>query len=219
VIFYDLRKNSFFKLLSFMRIFAIGRNYAAHISELNNERPEEPVIFTKPDTALLRNNAPFYYPDFTKEIHHEIEIVLKISREGKHIQEKFARKYYSTIALGIDFTARDLQSKAKEKGLPWALAKGFDGSAPVSDFQEIGSRNLGDLNFRLEVNGDERQKGNTSLMLFSFDYIISYLSQFFTLKTGDMIFTGTPSGVGPIRQGDRLTGFIEEQKLLDFEVR
>ena len=202
-----------------MRIFAIGRNYAAHISELNNERPEEPVIFTKPDTALLRNNAPFYYPDFTKEIHHEIEIVLKISREGKHIQEKFARKYYSTIALGIDFTARDLQSKAKEKGLPWALAKGFDGSAPVSDFQEIGSRNLGDLNFRLEVNGDERQKGNTSLMLFSFDYIISYLSQFFTLKTGDMIFTGTPSGVGPIRQGDRLTGFIEEQKLLDFEVR
>ena len=217
--FYDLRSETFFKLLPFMRIFAIGRNYAAHISELNNERPDEPVIFTKPDTALLRNNDAFYYPEFTQDIHHEIENVLKIAREGKRIQEKFAHKYYSSIGLGIDFTARDLQSKAKEKGLPWALAKGFDGSAPISEFQSIREFNLENLNFRLEVNGEERQKGNTSLMLFSFDYIISYLSKFFTLKTGDMIFTGTPSGVGPVHPGDRLTGFIEEQKLLDFEVR
>ena len=203
-----------------MRIFAIGRNYAAHIAELNNERPDEPVIFTKPDTAVLRNNEPFYYPEFSKDIHHEVEIVLRVAREGKYIEEKFAHKYYDKIGLGIDFTARDLQQKAKDKGLPWAIAKGFNGSAPVSDFRPVSDfPDLSDITFRLEVNGEKRQEGNTSLMLFPFDYIISYLSRFFTLKAGDLIFTGTPEGVGPVVVGDRLTGFLEDEKVFDFEVR
>ncbi len=203
-----------------MRIFAIGRNYAAHIAELNNERPEEPVIFTKPDTAVLRNNEPFYYPEFSKDIHYEVEIVLRVSKEGKYIEEKFAHKYYDKIGLGVDFTARDLQQKAKEKGLPWAIAKGFNGSAPVSAFKPISEfPDTSDISFRLEVNGEKRQEGNTALMLFPFDYIISYLSRFFTLKTGDLIFTGTPEGVGPVIAGDRLTGFLEDEKVFDFEVR
>ena len=203
-----------------MRIFAIGRNYAEHIAELNNERPAEPVIFTKPDTALLRNDEPFYYPDFSKDIHHEVEIVLRICKEGKHIDEKFAPKYFDQIGLGIDFTARDLQQKAKEKGLPWDIAKGFNGSAPISAFKPVSDfPDLSDINFRLEVNGEIRQEGNTSLMLFPFDYVISYLSKFFTLKTGDLIFTGTPKGVGPVVPGDRLAGFLEEEKMFDFEIR
>ena len=203
-----------------MRIFAIGRNYAAHIAELENERPDEPVIFTKPDTALLRNNDPFYYPDFSTDIHHEVEVVLRICREGKYIDRRFAHKYFDQIGLGIDFTARDLQQKAKEKGLPWAIAKGFNGSAPVSVFVPVSRfENINKLSFRLEVNGEIRQEGNTELMLFPFDYIISYLSQFFTLKTGDLIFTGTPKGVGPVIVGDRLTGFLENEKMFDFEVR
>lgn len=204
-----------------MRIFAIGRNYAAHISELNNERPDEPVIFTKPDTALIRKNAPFYYPGFTKDIHYEVELVLKISKEGKAIEKKFAHKYYDSIGIGIDFTARDLQQKAKEKGLPWDIAKGFNGSAPVSDvFLPVGKFNdLKDINFSLEVDGVAKQQGNTSLMLFDFDYIVSYLSTFFTLKTGDLVFTGTPQGVGPVALGNRLSAFIENEKLLDVEVK
>lgn len=203
-----------------MKIFAIGRNYTEHIAELKNERPDEPVIFSKPDTALLKNNQPFYYPEFSKDIHHEVELVLKISREGKHIQEKFAHKYFSEIGLGIDFTARDLQSKAKEKGLPWDIAKGFNGSAPISEFKKVGDFNdLNDINFKLEVNGEERQAGNTSLMLFSFHYIIAYLSKFFTLKKGDLIFTGTPKGVGAVKIGDRLVGYLEDEKLLDFEIK
>lgn len=204
-----------------MRIFAIGRNYAEHIKELNNERPDEPVIFTKPDTAILRNNAPFYYPDFSKDIHHEVELVLRICKEGKNIQEKFAGKYYDSIGIGIDFTARDLQQKAKEKGLPWDIAKGFNGSAPISDkFIPIGEfRNLQDINFSLQVDGVVRQQGNTSLMLFSFDYIVAYLSKFFTLRTGDLIFSGTPKGVGPVSVGNVLTAFIENEKLLEFEVK
>jgi acylpyruvate hydrolase len=204
-----------------MRIFAIGRNYAEHIKELSNERPDEPVIFTKPDTALLRNNEPFYYPDFSKDIHHEVELVLRISKEGKNIQEKFAPKYYDAIGAGIDFTARDLQQKAKEKGLPWDIAKGFNGSAPVSDkfIQVSDFKELRDINFSLTINGELRQQGNTSLMLFNFDYIISYLSRFFTLRTGDFIFTGTPKGVGPVRIGDTLAAFIENEKLLEFDVK
>jgi acylpyruvate hydrolase len=204
-----------------MRIFAIGRNYAEHIKELNNERPDEPVIFTKPDTAILRNNAPFYYPDFSKDVHHEVELVLKIGKDGKSIEEKFAHKYYDAIGVGIDFTARDLQQKAKEKGLPWDLAKGFNGSAPISDkFIPVGDFNdLKNINFKLEVNGQLKQQGNTSLMLFSFDYIIAFLSKFFTLKTGDLIFTGTPKGVGPVTIGDKLSAFIEDEKLLEFEVK
>ena len=203
-----------------MRIFAIGRNYAEHIAELNNERPDEPVIFTKPDTALLRDNQPFYYPDFSKDIHHEVEIILRICREGKHIEEKFAHKYYDQIGLGIDFTARDLQQKAKEKGLPWDIAKGFNGSAPISDFRPVSDyKDLSSLSFSLEVNGQVCQEGNTTMMLFPFDYIIAYLSRFFTLKTGDIIFTGTPKGVGPVVAGDQLTGYLEGEKMFDFEVR
>lgn len=204
-----------------MRIFAIGRNYAEHIKELNNERPEEPVIFTKPDTAILRNNAPFYYPDFSKDVHHEVELVLRISKEGKNIQEKFASKYFDAIGVGIDFTARDLQQKAKEKGLPWDIAKGFNGSAPISEkFIPVAEfKNLKDINFSLSINGGIRQQGNTSLMIFSFEYIISYLSRFFTLRTGDLIFTGTPKGVSPVQVGDTLSAYIENEKLLEFEVK
>ncbi|MBL3655996.1 fumarylacetoacetate hydrolase family protein [Fulvivirga sediminis] len=203
-----------------MKILAVGRNYVEHIEELNNERPDEPVIFTKPDTALLKDNAPFFYPDFSKDIHYEVELVLKISKEGKNIQEKFAHKYYQEIGIGVDFTARDLQQKAKEKGLPWALAKGFNGSAPVSEFlPKEKFDDLNNINFSLELNDEVRQQGNTSLMLFSFDYIIAYISQFFTLKQGDMIFTGTPKGVGPVEIGNKLSAYIENEKLLDFEVK
>lgn len=204
-----------------MRIFAIGRNYVEHIQELNNERPDEPVIFTKPDTALIRGNGPFYYPDFSKDIHHEVELVLRICKEGKNIQEKFASKYFDAIGVGIDFTARDLQQKAKEKGLPWDIAKGFNGSAPISDtFLPVADINdLKNINFSLKINGELKQQGNTSLMLFGFDYIISYLSKFFTLRTGDLIFTGTPKGVGPVKIGDTLAAYIEDEKLLEFEVK
>lgn len=204
-----------------MRIFAVGRNYAEHIKELNNERPDEPVIFSKPDTALLRNGSPFYYPDFSKDIHHEVELVLRISKEGKNIQEKFASKYFDAIGVGIDFTARDLQQKAKEKGLPWDIAKGFNGSAPLSEkFIPVAEfKDLKDINFSLTINGGIRQQGNTSLMIFSFEYVISYLSRFFTLRTGDLIFTGTPKGVGPVQVGDHLSAFIENEKLLEFEVK
>jgi acylpyruvate hydrolase len=204
-----------------MRIFAIGRNYAEHIKELNNERPDEPVIFTKPDTAILKNNAPFYYPDFSKDIHHEVELVLRICKEGKNVDEQFAYKYFDSIGIGIDFTARDLQSKAKEKGLPWDIAKGFNGSAPISDkFIPVANfSDLSNVNFKLEIDGQLKQQGNTSLMLFSFSYIISYLSKFFTLKTGDLIFTGTPKGVGPVAIGNTLSAYIENEKLLEFEVK
>ena len=203
-----------------MKIIAIGRNYTEHIKELNNEKPDEPVIFTKPDTALLRNNEPFYFPDYTKNIHHEVEVVVKICREGKYVEPAFAKDYYDQIGLGIDFTARDLQQKAKEKGLPWAIAKGFNGSAPVSDFYPVNQ--FGDpnnLNFSLDIDGKVVQQGNTNLMLYPIDEIISYVSQFFTLKKGDLIFTGTPKGVGPVAIGNRLKGYIENELLLDFEIK
>ena len=204
-----------------MRIFAIGRNYAEHIKELNNERPDEPVIFTKPDTAVLRNNSPFYYPEFSKDVHYEVELVLRICKEGKNIEEKFAHKYYDAIGIGVDFTARDLQQKAKDKGLPWDIAKGFNGSAPVSDkFLPVSAfGDLKNINFSLEVDGETKQQGNTSFMLFSFDYIILYLSRFFTLRTGDLIFTGTPKGVGPVKVGNVLSAYVEQEKLLEFEVK
>lgn len=204
-----------------MRIFAIGRNYVEHIQELNNERPDEPVIFTKPDTAILRNNAPFYHPSFSNDVHHEVELVLRISKEGKNIEEKFASRYYDAIGIGIDFTARDLQQKAKDKGLPWDIAKGFNGSAPISDtFIAVEKfTDVKNINFKLEVNGTLRQQGNTSLMLFPFDYIISYLSKFFTLKAGDLIFTGTPKGVAAVKPGDTLSAYIENEKLLEFQVK
>ena len=203
-----------------MKIVAIGRNYAEHIAELKNEVPDEPVIFFKPDTAILRNNEPFYYPDYTSDIHHEVELILRISREGKNIDARYARKYYDGIGLGIDFTARDLQAKAKAKGLPWALAKGFNGSAPVSEFLPVDQfPDLRQINFRLEVNGETKQQGNSAMMLHPFEDIIAYVSRFITLKTGDIIFTGTPAGVGPVQIGDRLEGYVEDRKLLDFEVK
>lgn len=208
-----------------MKIIAIGRNYAEHIKELNNERPDEPVIFTKPDTAILKDGEPFYYPDFSQDIHHEVEILLKINKMGKNIEEKFAHKYYDEIGIGIDFTARDIQSKLKAKGLPWDLAKGFNGSAPISDFiSKSKFEDLKNLNFHLDIkdaNGETqtRQQGNTSLMLFSFDSIIAFVSRYFTLKTGDIIFTGTPAGVGPVKVGDKLTAFIEGTQMLEFEVK
>jgi acylpyruvate hydrolase len=204
-----------------MKILCIGRNYAEHIAELQNETPDAPVIFAKPDTALLQRNQPFFYPDFSQDIHHEIELVLRISKNGKNIDEKFAHTYFDAIGLGIDFTARDLQSKLKSKGLPWELAKGFDGSAPLSTtFKPVSDfADLGNINFRLEVNGEVRQQGNSSLMLHPFAAIISYISRFITLKMGDLIFTGTPSGVGPVKIGDQLTGYIEDEKLLDVAVK
>jgi 2-keto-4-pentenoate hydratase/2-oxohepta-3-ene-1,7-dioic acid hydratase in catechol pathway len=204
-----------------MRIFAVGRNYVEHITELNNERPDEPVIFTKPDTAILRNNAPFYYPDFSSDVHHEVELVLRICKDGKNIEEQFAHKYYDAIGIGIDFTARDLQQKAKAKGLPWDIAKGFNGSAPISDkfIPTKDFKDLHNINFSLKVDGVLKQQGNTSLMLFSFDYIILYLSRFFTLRKGDLIFTGTPKGVSPVNVGNVLSAFIEDEKLLEFEVK
>lgn len=203
-----------------MKIIAIGRNYAEHIAELKNESSGEPVVFMKPDTAILKNNEPFYYPEFTKDIHYEVEILLKISQEGKYIEEKFAHKYYDAIGIGIDFTARDLQQKAKEKGLPWLLAKGFNGSAPMSEFVPKNQfPDLQDLNFRLEVDGEIKQQGNTKMMLFPFDYLIAYVSQFITLKKGDVLFTGTPKGVGPIQPGNTLVAYIEDQKLLTCEIK
>lgn len=203
-----------------MKIIAIGRNYAEHIEELKNERPSAPVVFLKPDTALLKNNTPFYHPDFSENIHNEVELVLKISKEGKHIQKKFADRYFEEIGIGIDFTARDLQDKCKAKGLPWEIAKAFNGSAPIGEFLPISSfKDLNDINFHLCINGQEKQKGNTSMMLFDFGTIIEYVSKFFTLKKGDLIYTGTPAGVGKVSIGDRLEAFIEDKKLLDFEVK
>lgn len=207
------------KYHSLMKILAVGRNYAEHIKELSNEKPDEPVIFSKPETALLKNNEPFYYPDFSTDIHHEVEVVIKISKMGKNIEEQFAHKYYEEIGLGIDFTARDIQSKLKSKGLPWDLAKGFNDSAPVSEFVSKSDYDLSNLNFSLDINGERKQTGNTSLMLFSFDYLISFISRYFTLKTGDLIFTGTPSGVSPVKTGDRLTGHLENKLMFDFEVK
>ncbi|MES2060628.1 MAG: fumarylacetoacetate hydrolase family protein [Bacteroidota bacterium] len=203
-----------------MKIIAIGRNYAEHAKELNNPVPTTPVIFMKPDTALLKDNKPFYYPEFSQDIHHEIELVLKISKEGKHISEKFAANYYEEIALGVDFTARDIQTKHKEKGLPWELAKAFDNSAPVSNFlPKAKFANLYNLNFKLDINGETRQQGNTKDLLFSFERIIAFVSQYITLKKGDLIFTGTPEGVGKVAVGDHLEGFLEGDTLLDFYVK
>ena len=203
-----------------MKIICIGRNYAAHIEELKNEKPGKPVVFLKPDTAVLKGGAPFFHPDFSENIHHEVELVLKISKEGKYIQPQFAHRYFEEIGLGIDFTARDLQDQCKAKGLPWEIAKAFNGSAPIGDFKPVSDFvDLKDIDFHLEINGELRQKGNTSLMLFDFATIISYVSQFFTLKKGDLIYTGTPAGVGPVKIGDHLTGFIGNEKMLDFEVK
>lgn len=203
-----------------MKIIAIGRNYAEHAKELNNPVPTTPVIFMKPDTALLKDNKPFYHPEFSQDIHHEIELVLKVSKEGKHISEKFADDYFDEIGLGIDFTARDIQSRHKEKGLPWELAKGFDNSAPISNFLPKSQfADLTNLNLKLDVNGETRQDGNTKDLLFSFEKLIAFVSQYITLKKGDLIFTGTPEGVAAVKPGDRLEGYLQGEKLLDFYVK
>jgi len=204
-----------------MKIICIGRNYADHIAELHNEVPTAPVIFLKPETALLQRNQPFFIPDFSADIHHELELVLRVSKNGKHIEEQFAHTYFDAIGLGIDFTARDLQSELKKKGLPWELAKAFDGSAPISQtFKPVSDfADLANINFHLEVNGEVRQRGNSSLMLHPFAKIISFVSQYITLKMGDLIFTGTPSGVAPVKVGDQLQGFLEGEKILDLAVR
>lgn len=203
-----------------MKVIAIGRNYAAHAEELNNPLPTSPVIFMKPDTAVLKDNKPFYHPEFSNDIHYELEVVLKVCKEGKHIAEKFAANYFEEIGLGIDFTARDLQSIQKEKGLPWEIAKSFDNSAVISHFIPKGSaEELKNLQFELKINGETRQQGNTKNILFSFEKIIAYVSQFITLKKGDLIFTGTPEGVGKIHQGDKLEAWIGEEQFLNFDIK
>ena len=203
-----------------MKIICIGRNYADHISELNNERPSEPVIFLKPDTAILPKQFPFIIPDFSNDIHHEVEVLVKINKVGKYIDPKFAHKYYDEIGLGIDFTARDLQTTLKEKGLPWEKAKAFDGSAIIGDFLPKNSfSSLENINFELMSNGNVVQHGNTSLMLWKIDELIAYVSQYFTLKTGDILFTGTPKGVAPVKEGDVLEGFLEGNQLFKIQVK
>lgn len=203
-----------------MKIICIGRNYADHISELNNERPTEPVIFMKPDTAILPKQFPFVIPEFSNDVHHEVEVLVKINKVGKYIDAKFAHKYYDEIGLGIDFTARDLQSKLKDKGLPWEKAKAFDGSAIIGDFLPKNSlTSLENINFELKSNNQLVQQGNTSMMLWKIDEIIAYVSQFFTLKTGDIIFTGTPKGVAPVKEGDVLEGFLEGKQMFKVQVK
>lgn len=203
-----------------MKILCIGRNYEEHAKELKNPLPPEPVVFAKPDSALLRNNAPFYLPQFAKEFHHEVELVVKINRLGKDIEEKFAHRYYDEIGLGVDFTARDLQNELRAKGLPWEKCKAFDGSAVISEFcSKDKFPDINKLNFSLTVNGELRQSGNSADMIFNIDSIIAHLSQYFTLKIGDLIFTGTPAGVGPVAIGDRLRGYIEKELYFDFAVK
>ncbi len=203
-----------------MKIICIGRNYVDHAKELNNPLPSEPLFFLKPDSAILRNNFPFFLPEFSKEVHYETELVFRIGKLGKTIQERFALSYVDALALGIDFTARDLQEKCKEKGHPWEIAKAFDASAPLSKFLSIHQfQDLHSLNFSLNMNGVTVQKGYSGDMIFSIEKIIAYVSRFMTLKTGDLIFTGTPAGVGPVKIGDHLEGYLEGKKMLDFYIR
>lgn len=203
-----------------MKIICIGRNYSEHAKELNNPVPENPVFFMKPDTALLLPHNPFFYPQFSTDIHYEVELVLKVSQNGRHIAEKFAHKYYNEIGIGIDFTARDLQSECKKKGLPWEIAKAFDSSAPVGNFlPKTKFNDLHNIDFGLKINDEWRQQGNSKDMIFSFDQIISYVSQFVTLRKGDYIFTGTPAGVGPTQINDHFELFIGEDLLMSFNVK
>ncbi len=200
-----------------MKIICIGRNYAEHAKEMKADLPTEPVFFMKPDTALLKDER-FYLPNFTHDLHHEIELVLKISKAGKHIEEQFAHKYYNEIGLGIDFTARDIQAKCKEKGLPWEKAKAFDNSAPIGNFVSVDGIDLNNIVFELKINGVSKQLGNSKDLIFSFNKIISYVSQFVSLKVGDLIYTGTPEGVGQVVIGDKLEGFFNGQSFLKLNV-
>lgn len=203
-----------------MKIICVGRNYAAHIAELENERPEHPVLFIKPDTSLLQKKQPFFIPHFTDDIHYEVELVVRIDRIGKHIEPQFAPKYYSHIGLGIDFTARNVQQELKAKGLPWEKAKAFDGSALVGDWvPKTALPNLDSIAFSLEKNGEIVQRGNSAQMLWKIDDLISYCSTFFTLKIGDILFTGTPAGVGSVAEGDLLTGFLESKEAFSVKIK
>lgn len=203
-----------------MKIICIGRNYASHIEELKNERPSEPVVFLKPDSAILLKQHPFVIPEFSEDVHHEIELIVKISKVGKYIEPKFAHKYYDEISVGIDFTARDLQAKLKEKGLPWEKAKAFDGSAVIGEFLPKSQFvSLENVTFELKNNNLTVQKGNSNRMLWNIDELVSYVSQFFTLKIGDIIFTGTPEGVAAVKPDDVLEGFLEGQKLFRIQVK
>ncbi len=203
-----------------MKIICIGRNYLAHINELHNKVPQNPVIFLKPDTAIPQKKMPFFIPKFTDDIHFEAELVIRINKNGKNISERFARKYFEEITIGIDFTARSLQNQLKQKGLPWELAKSFDGSAPIGEFIPVSElASLTEIDFRLEVNGTTRQTGNSRNMIYPIEKIISFVSGYFTLKKGDMIFTGTPEGVGAVHKGDKLEGYIGDKKLLMVHVR
>ena len=203
-----------------MKIFCIGRNYADHAKELNNPIPAEPLIFMKPPTALLVANKPFYYPEFTQDLHYEGEIVLRVAKNGRSVQPEFAHRYYDAVAFGIDFTARDLQDQLKKKGHPWEIAKGFDRSAPLSRFIPLGElQNAQDIHFQLKKNGEVVQDGRTRDLLFPFDTLICHISRYFTLFKGDYIFTGTPAGVGPVQVGDVLEGWIEGREMLRCAVR
>jgi len=203
-----------------MKIICIGRNYVDHAKELNNPLPEKPVFFFKPETSLVRRNRPFFYPDFSEEIHYETELVLKISKLGKNIQEKFAVTYFDEIGIGIDFTARDLQRDCKKKGLPWEIAKAFDNSSPIGEFIPVKEfKDTKNIDFHLKLNDNVVQKGNSGDMIFSFEAIIAYVSRFITLKNGDLIYTGTPAGVGPVKIGDKLEAYIEDKKLLSFLIK
>ena len=203
-----------------MKIICIGRNYTDHIKELSNEKPTDPVIFLKPDTSILLKGQPFFIPEFSQDVHHEVEILVRINRIGKHIQTKFAHKYYDEIGLGIDFTARDLQAKLKAKGLPWEKAKGFDGAAVIGKWLPKESLpHVDELNFSLTKNGKTVQSGSSRLMLWKVDELIAYVSQFFTLKIGDILFTGTPAGVGPVALNDNLVGTLEGKELFSIKVK
>lgn len=203
-----------------MKIICIGRNYAKHIEELKNEKPEHPVLFLKPDTAILSKNAPFVIPSFSSNIHYEVEVLVKISKVGKYVQPKFAHNYYNEIGLGIDFTARDIQNNCKTKGLPWEKAKAFDGSALVGKFVSKSKfKDVNNIDFSLQQNGEIVQQGNTKAMLWKIDELIAYVSQYFTLKTGDIIFTGTPEGVGKIEENDQLIGSIENEEFFNVNVK
>ena len=203
-----------------MKIICIGRNYVNHAKELGNDIPAEPIFFLKPATAIQPKGHPFFIPHFSNDIHYEVELVIKINKAGKHIEEQFAHNYYSQIGLGIDFTARDIQEECKAKGLPWEKAKGFDGSAPISrTFISKAELLLNDITFSLEKNGEQVQIGNSKDMLFSFDKIITYISKFYTLQIGDLIYTGTPEGVGPVKAGDKLQGLIAEKEMFKVIVK
>ena len=205
-----------------MKIIAVGMNYADHVKELDGSfvRPEEPVIFLKPDSALLKDGKPFFIPDFSQEVHYEAELVVRICRLGKNIAERFAHRYYDAVTVGIDFTARDLQRKFRSVGDPWELSKGFDSSAAIGDFVSVDKfQNLQNLNFHLDIDGRTVQSGNTADMIFKIDEVIAYVSRFFTLKIGDLLYTGTPVGVGPVHVDEHLQGYLEDEKFLDFYIR